>query len=488
MLEEGLRSPTFSPSEAAQGLLSFVRFELPDGGSNAEKRFFGLFLLLCDRFFGPLSSEKDKYRHENGGWLSRQQRWDQMIPRNGQISPRSRASRSLSSDPVVQLLCGIESLKSKQKLPTLIEAISSDQEPRRSVRVQFPFYALPKPTQELISSLVQSSLGRKPTDTRAHENAMRLFSELLQVKASDQFQLQSALAQRVSKTADRNRPLSLSLGQEMPSTSAQTTRTEPSNPTMLLSMLEFFLFTFIRYPTAPPMAQPAPQGHPSRAPRRSTGGYGDSVYTHLFTAYLNHFLPLEDPKAAFRGYSVLPRNAEVLLRIVIEFWLFGTTKVTPYEDVAKQILERRKSYGSITLGHETLDLSAAYDLVKVNQQPAPEQVQKCLRALVFHVLKDPLLPKAVKACSKHEETSPMSGPTTIPWCISPQMTVLSQGVFTYIATTFRHAPIHVRRSAFSNALDMWLLWLEPWNVEYSKSEYLSEFCFHMLKHISDYYL
>ena len=62
----------------------------------------------------------------------------------------------------------------------------------------------------------------------------------------------------------------------------------------------------------------------------------------------------------------------------------------------------------------------------------------------------------------------VSGIVPLPWCLSPCMTVLQQDFYKYVVASLRHAPIHVAGSPFYAALDTWLLWLEPWNVETSK--------------------
>mmetsp|Transcript_23526 Transcript_23526/g.54679 ORF Transcript_23526/g.54679 Transcript_23526/m.54679 type:complete len:471 (+) Transcript_23526:211-1623(+) len=470
MLEEGLKSPTFSPTEAAQGLLSFVRYELPDGGASAEKRFIGLFSLLCDRFFGPMGSAKDDYRHEVGGWLSRQQRWDHPENKADSSSPRKPIYQLLKTDPVVHLLCGMESLNSKSKLPTYIEAISSNAEPRRSVRVQFPFHALPKPTQKLVISLVKASMEGKDADTSARSNAARLFGELLRVPAKDQPQIRKVQESNAQKK-ERNRPLSLSPGRIPPPGPANASK-ETASPHLMLSMIEYFLFTFIRYPIAPPIpTRPAPQGHPgSRRARKSNNGYGDALYLHLFEAYLLHFLPNADPKQAFLGFSSLRQDSEIFVRTLMEFWLCGEVNFAPLEKAATEILERRRRASShLGLPPLSLGLDSIFEMTKDNFDPPPEQGQKCLRMLVMHVLKNPNLTHAVNDCDEMRRTMDAEW-VEFPWCLSASMTILQQPFFSYIAASFRHAPIHVRGSVFFTAFETWLLWLEPWNVEFR--EYL----------------
>lgn len=464
MLEEGLRSPTFSPSEAAQGLLSFVRFELPDGGANAEKRFIGLFSLLCDRLFGPMAGSKDDFRHEVGGWLSRQNRWDQQATTTSSVDSsisRPKPAQSMQSDPVVQLLGGMESLKSKEKLPTLLEAISSNTEPRRGVRVQFPFRALPKPTQDVLLDILQSATEGKVAESAAvRSNAARLFGELIQVPIKNQTQVRQLESSKKLKQ-ESNRPLSLSPS-SLPKPKEKVS-TDSNGPQIMLSMIEYFLLTFIRYPSSPPApTQPAPQGRPgSRRPIRKKTAYGDVLYSYLFEAYVKHFVAMADPKSQFLGFPSLKTDGEIFLRTIAEIWLCGKTNFVAVSKAAGPVCERRRAVS--VDGTVSLNLDSMFDVVKVKYDPPPALVQRCLPTLIIHLVKDPNLTKAVKDCSGS------AGGGMNPWCISPAMTLLQQDFYNFIVTTFRHAPIHVRGSPFFTAFDCWLSWIEPWNVEFSKS-------------------
>jgi len=64
-------------------------------------------------------------------------------------------------------------------------------------------------------------------------------------------------------------------------------------------------------------------------------------------------------------------------------------------------------------------------------------------------------------------------PTAIPtpsnngWPLPSPHTILQTSLYNYIRTTLRHAPMHpttTGSSAFYEVMDLWLLWMEPWNV------------------------
>jgi len=391
---------------------------------------------------------------------------------------------SLDNDPVVQLLCGSESLKTKNKVPTFLEAISGKTEARRGVRVQYPFFALPKATQEILMKMVQSVIDGIPLskeDSDSRNNAIRLFEDLIRVPLKDQTELRNLHLTKNKTQETKSRPLSFSPGAATPlfspiqnakkddSTAAKKNILE--TPQIMLSMVEFYLLTFIRYPLARPLpTTPAPQGHSSTRTVGQSGmsvqqnrstPYGELVYVNLFRCYLLHFLPHNEQAKLYVGFRSLSSEQELFLRIVIELWL--TMKLTPLQTSAQALLERRQKHAapSTSTSAAILDLDSAFDLVKVVYEPTPSVLQKCLKSLVAHALKDPLVIAAIMDCSEAK-------PKALPWCLSPTMTALQQTFYNYILVSFRHAPIHTSSSPFYAALDMWLWWLEPWNIEIRK--------------------
>ena len=475
MLEESLRSITAPPAEVAQSMLSFIRYELQDGSANAEKRFITLFSLLCERLFGRKGGANDGFRYETGGWLARQSRW--VIPRP-HSSPHSthnlQSAPSMDNDPVVQLLCGMESLKSKEKLPTFIEAINGNTEARRGVRVQFSFFALPKPSQDLLRAMVLNTADGSLVDESVRHNAFRLFGVLLRVSPRDQSDIRRILLAQKSLPKDKSRPLSLSPGHHSTTFQAAKTSSKPEstsleNMKVVLNMMEFFLFSFIRYPLASPAPTvPAPQGHQSvyaNISRHNVVPYGESVYLHLFRCYLLHFLPVIPQEKSFLGFPTLSVESELFLRVIVEFWVCANMEPLPITKAAEAILERRlKNHNSST----NIDLESVFDLIQVKYDPQPQLVQKCLKNLIAHLLRDPNVEAAVMNCTNTANCNAISGCLPLPWCISPSMTVLQQDFYKYVVASLRHAPIHVAGSPFFAALDAWVMWLEPWNVEISK--------------------
>lgn len=501
MLEEALSSNTCPPADSALALLSYVRYELPAGGANAEARFFRLFSLLCDRLFGPMSGEKDAYRHEVGGWLSRNQRWSRPVPSSSR-SPLSSGSgpsisQSIDFDPVFQLLTGIESLppqKDGTLLPTLIEAISAEAQHRPGIRFPFPLHALPKPTQDVIMALIQAKMAGKPVDSSLRGNAARLFGSLLLVSPQDQGSLKT-YQQKQALKAEQKQPLSFSPGRlsltpapTLPPKSSSTKEQSEVQAKLMLSMLELYLFTFIRYPLATPvpsasasqMQVPSPNVTVS-SPRASTvvrynprtaTPYGEQVYLHLFRGYLKHFLAFEQGQQPFIGFSSLSRESELFLRIIIEFWFEGDMVVLTNSQAFEAIQKRRSRASVVACSSPDVSLAISYDLLDVKYQPLPLQVQRCLRSLVNHVVKHPDIPRALadfsEVSGKRAETGQSGASGHENDYLTPCMTILQLPFYNFVRTTFRYASIHAEPTAFQTAFDSWLIWLEPWNIEMRK--------------------
>ena len=394
-----------------------------------------------------------------------------------------------------------------QGLPTLIEAISEETEHRPGVGFKFPFPALPVSTQNAMMSLLKTTrggnhqphgggaaevVGHSPkqgqqgtnNDTLVRDNASRLLGQMLRVRPTHQTEL------RLYQQKMANRPLSFSPGGQhqhrhvssssmlsptsFPTSSPTKTRTSLSSlaspssqlssnnspPTVMLSMLEYYLFAYIRYPLALPSSSTstssspnkqlltAPQGSPTHSSgvptpptsrqqhhqqplqirRTGTVGfdntnryrrqhYGDAIYSHLFRGYLKKFLPHSTPNQPFLTFSNLTRESELFLRVIIEFWLDGECILPVTRKAAAILQERRKRTGFQATNHNSsdnddgnnsagsvaLDLDTSYDMIQSKgYQPLPSMVQSCIRNVVNHLVSDPVIALAVT--DAHEAT------------------------------------------------------------------------------------
>lgn len=497
MLEEALRNEKSHPAETALAMLSFLQSELPAGGV-AESRFFSLYGPLCERIFGAILGPEDSFRHKDGGWLSLQNQWTRppstvvpspRSPVSQQIASKASLSRSnssiLDSDPVVKLL-GPAAGKSSNREPlpqTLVEAISKESESRPSVGFAFKFHGLPKNMQSSWLALMEASMGGIVTDESCSENDVRLLGTLLQNRPGEQNQLRIFKQKSAQKQQDHLRqPLHLSpRGLNISSTnpfnvssgqSPNKAVESESLPNVMLNMLEYYLFMFLRFPIAAPgrktsavsltpgvnvhriATKPTSTGLPVRAPR---GPFGDILYHYIFRRCMQHFLPYESDESRSIYFDDEHRESELFLRILIAMWLESCACLIPTVTVVQTINERRHRAGIQENASAVLDLNTSYDLVQqqptATYDPHPALVHKCMRSLIIHVILDPALALDINAKK---------------WCLSTCLRVLQQPFYNYVRTSFRYASIHSSESPFYGALNSWLIWLEPWNAAQRK--------------------
>lgn len=505
-------------------LISFVEVELAAGGASAEARFFKLFSMLCDRVFGAIS-EHD-YRHQTGGWLSRHVRWErpqQRSPGSHQNNrhPGRPSSTSMSTDPVIKLLGARMTKKldpSQATALTLIEAMAKEAEHRPNVRYPFPFKALPKSTQTAWLSLIETALESSqqgvfggpntsasqtfrptaspqsmvmnpmfpntpttPTNQESirpvSENSSRLLGSVFRVKPLEQNQLRVYQQNKLQKK-DLRRPLQLSPMYNRPRSPSLTNSTstpgaantpsqkdkDASKPKIMLSMLEYYLVLFLRYP----IAAPEPQGPPKtismsrndamQPVRRSSDPYGDSVYYYLFQEYVNYYITVRSPQGhSSAGFTAIGRPTELFVLITMELWVEGQNQLAATENAMKVLKERR----GIADPQFALDLNMSYDLVKLNYVAPPYQTQRCFHKLIARAVSDGATADVVR-----DTSAGLRGASPEVMCLSPVMTIVQLPFYNYVRTAFRHASIHAKQSPFYSALNDWLVWLEPWNTKY----------------------
>jgi hypothetical protein len=487
MLEEALSSTTYSPAEAALTFISFLEVELAAGGAAAESRFFKLFSMLCDRVFGVLSKDAG-FKHQIGGWLSRHVKWERpntSLSSQGytpqyRIPHRNPSSSSSSrSDPVVKLLGAraitntAESSKDQQQPLTLIEAFAKEAEHRPNVRYPFPFEAFPKSTQEAWIAMIDAALGGSPaSENPPSENLTRLLGSLFRVKPLEQVSLRQH-QQAKAQQKDNRRPLQLSPMQfqsRSPMSPLALQGTTPikendSHPMISLSMLEYYLVVFIRYPLAPPLSEPQAATQTKTTTRsgvivspatRRTEPYGESVHYQLYQEYINYYVPNKVPQGQSNGFPPLQRPSELFVRITVDLWLEGQNSLWPTSKAVNDFQERR--------GPQTpVDLNTSFDLVKTKYDPPPYQITRCLHKLVARAVSDgAIMDMAQDMHAGYRGANPEI------LCLSPTMTILQLPFFNYVKGAFRHASIHAIQSPFYAALNDWLVWLEPWNTKHGE--------------------
>ena len=140
-------------------------------------------------------------------------------------------------------------------------------------------------------------------------------------------------------------------------------------------------------------------------------------------------------------------------------WLEGQPSLSPIASILHSIMERCQHRSGITNndGATTmllLDLNSSYELTQSlgKYEPLPNQVHKCLRTLIIHIILDPAV---------HRDTGSLDSSTRFTYnknnklSLSPSIAILQQPVYNFIRSTFRYAPIHSSsESSFYGALNI----------------------------------
>jgi len=340
--------------------------------------------------------------------------------------------------------------------------------------------------------------------TAVSENAERLLGSVFRVKPREQHQLR-AYQQNISQKKNNNttRPLQLSpimyhhnhsnsnLRSPSLANNINNKEKDASRPKIMLSMLEYYLVLFLRYPIAAPIIddnnngssssgsnKPPSTTHSSSSSSRRSEAYGDSVYYQLFQEYTNYYIPVRPPQGhSNTGFvtSMMNRPTELFLRICLALWLEGRNDQLETRTKSLQYLRERKG---ILEPEFIFDLNYSYDLIKVKSYSAPPyQVQRCLHKLVARAVSDGALADAVRDTSaglmnmNNMNMMPTATSTTTTLvCLGPVLHIMQLPFYNYIRTAFRHASIHARQSPFYTALNDWLMWLEPWNTKYASAK------------------
>lgn len=556
MLEEVLNSGDFPPHEVANALLSFLRDELPNGGSAAEVRLFRLFPQICVRVFGELKNENSSVmnptasgsgvsEYSPGGWLSKQKRWYKTNQRSNVTSSSSHVN-SYDMDPVVKLLASYvgkagasnHNRQKQHRQPTLIDVISTETAQHPSILFAFPLTAFPTDVQHIFSNTMENAKrgiqeatnvapnffaiaaqnknnvnhGTSSSDMNmlfaGSENSIKLSNLLLGYSYHDFDNIPSTnvaqdILQRIlvsEKTGNNYNTISSSPGGAGSSSFMSDNKKNPPNTStiVMLSMLEYYLVSFVKFSLSagqtssyktrssnanvPEKYNPLTYNHKTKTNNSMSSSsktlsgavtrrnvqverYGEKIYLHLFQSYyLDRFFPhlfyrREVPR-------VLNRDAELFLCIMISFWLEGMNTLIPTTVLLGRLVQNPADI-EISLDRmsdltQLKDENTSSSSSNSSFKSVPLLVQKSIYSLICHMVRNP----AVKLLAQEE--SRRNG-----WCLLPEMTTIQPFFYNYIRMTFKYAPLHYSGSPFFTALDAWLVYLEPWNVNMTKSKFLS---------------
>lgn len=459
MIAERLRDNIGTAAANAKAILNFIDTDLQQDGFSAENKFLEIFQLLCERVFGQIQGKEGNYRHQHGGWLASQSAWNQPVRPQTSITTVGApiSKQSDPTEPVVTLLGGSQQLTDPP--PTLVDTVLMLSRQRRQYAFDIDLNALPKPLHDAWMAQLESALTGKPTGDICTQNDSLLL-QALQRRPMEHEKLLLFKQQGMPPSSISRQPMAMSPPgfQPMnysPSFSSPTGRVSPSEeeprlPLVSLSMIEYYLFLFFRYPlyqpdgTAPVRTSshiPGVHVHHNIFPSTRTGTpHGDKVYVRIFKALLLQFVP-HAPTESIAD----PSEIELFLRIMITFWLESCTRLMPTDKILQNLRQRRSAIVNP-------DLCDSYDMVRINRHPnsyPPALVFEGVRELVWHALLDPATVSSL---------SPPNG-----WCMTLTTRALQLPLYNFFRANLRLSSIHNTRGSFKKALNIWLLWLEPWN-------------------------
>mmetsp|Transcript_35075 Transcript_35075/g.71642 ORF Transcript_35075/g.71642 Transcript_35075/m.71642 type:complete len:1018 (+) Transcript_35075:106-3159(+) len=511
------------------------------------------------------SGQDELYQHADGGWLSLLNTPKPTGSSSSTTSSlhHSQKTQSLDNDPIVKLLRAPKQSNNNnndsysQQQPTLLNALSAESIHRPQIKFKFPLGGLSPFFKELIQdwkmcylqeveiqnsaasmaaragaggrggAFGASSTAATTTATTIEgmvgkENATKILYHLLlngpneQVELKTYFQSggggggnnvlqQKNMNQLSSPRAAFITPMKQQQQQMNTPRTTSTTNANNNEPNLELTMLEYYLLIFLRFPLANQEWEVQLQDQLRRMRYgAATTAYGQRVYSHLMSSYLKCYLPhgvYHRPDGGGVGGTTtqrvdggeggvpLDRTAELFLRLVIEFWVEGQVSPPTFAEGIQRYRNGRSAFLSTSSSSTSSSSSSSLNPtlrdsleltqpLKTTYVSPPSQIQIGVLNLVRHLVSDVTVRNMVKTASmscQRRQTQEREGrvPTTtddddattakISWCLPPAMTTIQPSIFNYIRLGFTCGSIHDRRSIFHRALEAWLVWVEPWN-------------------------
>ena len=296
-------------------------------------------------------------------------------------------------------------------------------------------------------------------------------------------------------TSPRGNSPSLSLTQSPSSGASIKKKDEETKILLQLTMFQYYFFMFLRFPLMERRQHQPP-------PTTTTGNvnYGrstvtiappnrGSLYGHLFHGYLRYYLPVplspnDDININVNIHSkddttMHHPNSRLFLHLLIHFWLLHNSIPTTSTSL--------KYIRDSTL-RDCLELSRLEGGRQF--QTLPSKIQNGIMATVRHLMGDGNLKERVQrvsgmiqACQREERAGSAAAATTtttspssptqeksnhVVWCLSPAMSTLQQSLLNYIRVGLACGSIHNKDSSFHRSLEIWLMWIEPWNFTIRK--------------------
>jgi hypothetical protein len=435
---------------------------------------------------------------------------------NAPVAPR------LESDPVIQLLSTpndnttpkTTGKRSESFEPTAGRALSffqiltnqSDLEMHivRNAQSSFPFTELPRNFQQALIHLVGTASSIDKTQSFSLNSPQKLIDcfcinplqqkefvfmvRQIMSRSPHGYERGAAIRAQHSIPGSSNiQSPSIPAGQGMiqsfsPSSApAQDVVTMKQNLLLNLTLCEYYFMVLCRFPLV--------SGKINQVNKRSSSGtsarsrsvsypFGEKVYSHLLRDYIKYYFP-HDYNRGDKAYDSLGSSPggrryemkDLFLRLMIGYW-FEKHVYSETSDVMSQLsLKKAGLESSYDLAQllPTADVWRSRHELKSKQsqnyEAPPKQAQRAIKILVEHIVCDPAIIRYCRDIGKLEETKQSSSIDQVGWQTSLARYTLQPSLYNYIRTGLRYGPIHVSRSSFYATMDLWLMWLEPWNVQ-----------------------
>jgi hypothetical protein len=241
-----------------------------------------------------------------------------------------------------------------------------------------------------------------------------------------------------------------------------------------LSLWEKYFMVFVRFPLL--MGQMSQISQTSK-----TFSYGEKVYLHLLRDYIQYYFPhnfTELDESLYREKTFDREKGKLLIRFMMEFWLerhIYTSTKDAIAVVSSQEGENGADVTGLEWSYNLAELLMVQDkwgssssgttvhLTRQKYDAPPKHAQRCIKILVEHLIADPTIARRCRGGLSGEKVKDNLGGHGI-WPIPRIQTIVQPSLYNYVRTGLRYGPIHVTNSSFYAALDLWLLWIEPWNT------------------------
>jgi hypothetical protein len=238
-----------------------------------------------------------------------------------------------------------------------------------------------------------------------------------------------------------------------------------------LTMLEYYLFLFVRFPLSNTTWS---DGDRPSSSSSSSPCYGRRVYRHLLAGYIEYYLP----RGGGRRPSFRDRTSELFLRLIVELWMEGPNVAPTTLDATSRRSRVRASSSTTTTTSFREDDPTLRDSLELARPvhphvvvSPPSQVMDGVLTLVRHLVSSMSLREMVHETSgalQRRQREEREGDLRIcddgvdedndgfgggirddvPWPLPPALEVVQPSAYNYIRLGLACGSIHDRTSMF----------------------------------------